>query len=47
MTKGGSGQLIDLNEIVLIRDLKRQGLSIAAIARKVGFDRKTLLKQLE
>ena len=31
-----------LGEIVLIHDLKRQGLSIPAIARKVGLDRKTV-----
>jgi len=31
-----------LREIVLIQDLKNQGLSITAIARKVGCDRKTV-----
>ncbi len=36
-----------LREIVLIHDLRRQGLSISAIARKVGCDRKTVRKYLE
>lgn len=36
-----------LREIVLIHDLKKQGLSISAIARKVGCDRKTIRKYLE
>ena len=36
-----------LREIVLIHDLKKQGLSISAIARKVGCDRKTVRKHLE
>lgn len=36
-----------LREIVLIHDLKKQGLSISAIARKVGADRKTVRKYLE
>ncbi|MEO0823146.1 MAG: IS21 family transposase [Pseudomonadota bacterium] len=36
-----------LREIVLIDDLKRQGLTITAIARKVGCDRKTVRRHLE
>lgn len=36
-----------LREIVLIHDLRRQGLSISAIARKVGSDRKTVRKYLQ
>ncbi|WP_238370698.1 IS21 family transposase [Heliomarina baculiformis] len=36
-----------LREIVLIHDLKKQGLSISAIARKVGRDRKTVRKHLD
>ncbi|PVH27224.1 IS21 family transposase [Pararhodobacter oceanensis] len=36
-----------LREIVLIHDLKKQGLSISAIARKVGSDRKTVRKYLD
>ena len=35
-----------LREIVLIHDLKKQGLSISAIASKVGCDRKTVRKYL-
>ena len=36
-----------LRELVLIHDLKKQGLSLTAIARKVGCDRKTVRKYLE
>lgn len=36
-----------LREIVLIHDLKKEGLSIAAIARQVGCDRKTVRKYLD
>ena len=36
-----------LREIVLIHDLQKQGLSLTAIARKVGCDRKTVRKYLE
>ncbi|OOY02649.1 IS21 family transposase [Thioclava sp. F28-4] len=39
--------MIGLREIVLIQNLKNQGLSITAIARKVGCDRKTVRKYLE
>ena len=35
-----------LREIVLIHDLKKQGLSVSAIARKTGCDRKTVRKYL-
>jgi len=38
--------VVRLEEIVMIHDLKRQGLSVSAIARKVGVDRKTVRKQL-
>jgi transposase len=38
--------VIRLGEIVLIHDLKRQGLSVSAIARKVGLDRKTVRRHL-
>ena len=40
-------QVKGLREIVLIQDLKNQGLSITAIARKVGCDRKTVRKYLD
>ena len=36
-----------LGEIVVIHNLKRQGLSVTAIARKVGLDRKTVRRHLE
>ncbi len=36
-----------LREIVLIHDLKRQGLSVTAIALKLGCDRKTVRKYLK
>lgn len=39
--------MVRLGEIVLIHDLKRQGLSLSAIARKTGFDRKTVRKYLD
>jgi transposase len=39
--------VVTLGEIVLIHDLKRQGLTITAIARKVGLDRKTVRRYLE
>ena len=39
--------MITMGEIVLIHDLKRQGLSVSAIARKLGMDRKTVRKHLE
>lgn len=39
-------QVVTLGEIVLIHDLKRQGLSVSAIARKLGLDRKTVRRHL-
>ncbi|MEO0994936.1 MAG: IS21 family transposase [Pseudomonadota bacterium] len=39
--------MVTLGEIVLIHDMKRQGLSISAIARQVGLDRKTVRRHLE
>lgn len=45
--RGGGSQVKGLREFVLIHDLKKEGLSIAAIARKVGCDRKTVRKYLE
>src|SRR3954463_14632920 len=46
-TNGGDAQVVTLGEIVLIHDLKRQGLTVSAIARKVGLDRKTVRPHLE
>lgn len=39
--------MVNLRNIVLIHDLKRQGLSVSAIARATGFDRKTIRKYLD
>ena len=39
--------VVRLGEIVLIHDLKRQGLSVSAIARQLGLDRKTVRRHLE
>ena len=39
--------VIQLGELVMILDLHRQGLSISAIARRVGIDRKTVRKYIE
>jgi transposase len=47
-TKNERGrQVKGLREVVLIHDLKKQGLSVSAIARKVGCDRKTVRKCLD
>lgn len=43
---GRGAQVVTLGEIVLIHDLKRQGLTVSAIARKVGLDRKTVRRHL-
>lgn len=40
-------RVVRLGEVVMIHDLKRQGLSVSAIARKLGLDRKTVRKHLE
>ena len=39
---GGSGTVIKLRELVMILDLHQQGLSVTAIARQLGIDRKTV-----
>lgn len=44
---GGQYQVVELRRIVLIHDLKRQGLSVSAIARQTGLDRKTVRKYLD
>jgi len=38
--------MIRLEEIVMIHDLRRQGLSVSAIARQTGLDRKTVREHL-
>ena len=39
--------MVRLREIVMIHDLRRQGLGVSAIARQTGLDRKTVRKYLE
>jgi len=39
--------VVDLGIIVMIHDLKKQGLSISSIAQKAGLDRKTVRKYLD
>ena len=39
--------MIQLGELVMILDLHRQGLSVSAIARRVGIDRKTVRRYIE
>ena len=43
----GSAVVVRLGELVMILDLHRQGLSVSAIARRVGTDRKTVRKYIE
>ena len=38
--------MLDLKELVMILDLHRQGLSVTAIARQAGVDRKTVRKYI-
>jgi hypothetical protein len=42
--KRGSGAVIKLGEVVMLLDLHRQGLTVSAIARELGIDRKTVGK---
>src|SRR4051794_38064346 len=44
---GRGCSVISLGELVMILDLHRQGLSVSAIARTTGFDRKTVRKYIE
>ncbi|MDO9714555.1 helix-turn-helix domain-containing protein, partial [Paracraurococcus lichenis] len=39
--------MVTLGELVMILDLARQGLSVSAIARRTGRDRKTIRKYVE
>jgi len=39
--------VIKLGEMMMILDLHRQGLSVSAIARQTGADRKTVRKYIE
>jgi transposase len=43
----GSVSVIKLGEVVMILDLRRQGLSVSAIARQCGLDRKTVRRYIE
>ena len=39
--------MVTLGELVMILDLHRQGLSVSAIARRAGLDRKTVRRYVE
>ena len=39
--------MVDLEELVSILDLQQQGLSVSAISRRTGFDRKTVRKYIK
>jgi transposase len=39
--------LVTLGEVVMILDLRREGKSISAIARRVGLDRKTVRRYID
>src|SRR5215213_7749701 len=43
---GGSGTVVSLGELMMILELHRQGLKVAAIARQLGIDRKTVAKYI-
>jgi Homeodomain-like domain len=43
---GGDGTVIKLGEVVMTLDLRRQGLSVSAIADHLGIDRKTVRKYI-
>jgi transposase len=43
----GGGSLVELGEVVMILELHRQGVSVSAIARQAGLDRKTVHKFIE
>jgi transposase len=43
----GRGSVIKLAELVMILELHRQGLSVSAIARTCGIDRKTIRKYID
>jgi transposase len=44
---GGDETVITLGGVVMILDLHRQGLSVTAIARQLGIDRKTVRRYIE
>src|SRR3954462_12906133 len=43
---GGSGTVVNLGELMMILELHRQGLTVSAIARQLGLDRKTVAKYI-
>jgi transposase len=43
---GGSGTVVTFGEFIMILELHRQGLKVAAIARQLGVDRKTVRKYI-
>jgi transposase len=43
---GSAGAMKKLGDLMMILDLHRQGLKVAAIARQVGVDRKTVRKYI-
>src|SRR3954447_10311131 len=43
----GGARVVMLGELVMILDLHRQGLTISAIARRTGLDRKTVHRYIE
>src|SRR3954469_22777934 len=43
---GRSGTVVNLGELMMILELRRQGLKVAAIARQLGLDRKTVAKYI-
>jgi hypothetical protein len=45
LVAGGSSTVVKFGEFIMILELHRQGLKVAAIARQLGVDRKTHLLQ--
>ena len=43
---GGSSTVVKFGEFIMILELYRQGLKVAAIARQLGVDRKTVRKYI-
>src|SRR3954470_11759217 len=43
---GGSGTVVNLGELIMILELHRQGLTVWAIGRQLGLDRKTVPKSV-
>ena len=43
----GALSLVRLGEVVMILELHRQGVTVSAIARRVGLDRKTVRRYIE